>query len=146
MVYKVNSPEKIRKNKGCEIEMGKPLERVGRKATEGLPGEPSTSFGFGKLIFATNDASILAGMNGLYSNFNAGSEFDDILVEDPSTGNVLIWDDFNGGDFSGWSIVDEGTRCAPSNWSAANGTLVQSSNIGSSRVRKNDFSCFDGLT
>ena len=40
MVYMVNSPEKIRKNKGCELDKGKPLERVGRKATGLSPEIP----------------------------------------------------------------------------------------------------------
>ncbi|MHC4719828.1 MAG: hypothetical protein ACYSYT_05055, partial [Planctomycetota bacterium] len=40
-------------------------------------------------------------------------------------------DDFNDGDFAGWSVVDQGGRSAPSAWSAATGALIQSSNIRS---------------
>jgi hypothetical protein len=43
--------------------------------------------------------------------------------------DLLFFDDFNDGDYSGWSIVDEGTNNAPSSWSAASGVMVQSSNI-----------------
>ena len=41
----------------------------------------------------------------------------------------LLQDDFNDGNFVGWTLVDQGTSNAPSNWSAATGTLRQSSNI-----------------
>lgn len=68
----------------------------------------------------------------MYSWYNQGSAFDDVLVEDLATGAVLLWDDFNDGDFRGWTIVDEqGTERGPSVWSAESGALVQSSNIGS---------------
>ena len=60
---------------------------------------------------------------------NEGSYFDDVLVEDLFTGTVLLSEDFNGGDFSEWTIVDEGPFNGPSLWSAATGTLVQSANI-----------------
>jgi hypothetical protein len=42
---------------------------------------------------------------------------------------TLLYDDFNDGDFLGWSIVDFGTNAAPSSWSASLLALVQSSNI-----------------
>ena len=45
---------------------------------------------------------------------------------------VLLDDNFDDGDYSGWTIVDEGDRESPSAWSAASGTMVQSSNIYSS--------------
>jgi fibronectin type 3 domain-containing protein len=42
---------------------------------------------------------------------------------------ILLDDDFDDGAFDGWSIVDHGKRYAPSDWSAASGEMVQSSNI-----------------
>ena len=38
-------------------------------------------------------------------------------------------EDFNDGNYKGWTIRDEGNQYAPSNWSAATGQMVQSSNI-----------------
>ncbi len=85
----------------------------------------------GTLIFSVTDASFDGGTIALYSWYNQGSTFDDVLVEDLATGTVLLWDDFNDGNFTGWTIVDEGTTNGPSAWSAQTGALVQSSNIGS---------------
>ena len=47
----------------------------------------------------------------------------------PSSVSNLLTEDFDDGDFSGWTIVDEGTHQAPSAWSASTGTLMQNSNI-----------------
>ena len=86
----------------------------------------------GSLIFSVTDASFSEGTIALYSFYNKGSVFDDVLVEGLFTGNVLLWDDFNDSNFTGWTIMDdEGTRLGPSKWSASSGALVQSSNIGS---------------
>lgn len=41
----------------------------------------------------------------------------------------VLLDNFNDGNLSGWTIVDEGTISAPSNWSASGGRAVQASNI-----------------
>ncbi len=84
----------------------------------------------GAQIFAVADASFASGTIALYSWGNMGSHFDDVVVEDLATTTVLLADDFNDGDFTGWTIMDEGTS-EPSAWSAATGTLVQSSNIAS---------------
>jgi hypothetical protein len=84
----------------------------------------------GNRVFSVRDTSLSSGTIGLYSWFNQGSIFDDILVTDP-VGTVLLSDDFNVGNFTDWTIVDEdGAREGPSQWSAATGALVQSSNIG----------------
>jgi hypothetical protein len=86
----------------------------------------------GKSVFAVNDSSFNAGSVALYSSYNQGSYFDDVLVEDLTTNSVLLWDDFNDNNLTGWSAFDEaGTTAGPSNWAAINGVLVQSSNIGS---------------
>ncbi len=41
----------------------------------------------------------------------------------------LLSEDFADGDFVGWTIIDQGPFAGPSSWSAATGTIVQSSNI-----------------
>jgi hypothetical protein len=82
----------------------------------------------GDIVFSVVDSSFTEGTVALFSIYNKGSVFDDVLVEDIASGNVLVWDDFNDGNFTGWTIVDDGTNTA-SAWSASNGSLVQSSNI-----------------
>jgi len=42
---------------------------------------------------------------------------------------ILLSEDFDDGNFDGWTIVDQGVQDAPSLWSAATGVMVQSSNI-----------------
>jgi len=87
----------------------------------------------GTTIFTVTDTSFDGGSVALYSWWNAGSVFDDILVEDLTTGAVLLWDNFNDGNLIGWTIIDgKGTTGGPSVWSIKNGALVQSSDIGSS--------------
>jgi len=60
--------------------------------------------------------------------------------EDTTTGSVnvtvinednsyLLFEDFDDGDFAGWTIIDQGNMATPSDWSAATGTMIQSSNI-----------------
>jgi len=86
----------------------------------------------GALIVSVTDSSIPSGSIGLYSSGNEGSQFDDIVVEDLSTGDLLLSNNFNSNDINGWTFLDEGTIGGPSVWSAATGTLVQSSPIISS--------------
>ncbi len=45
------------------------------------------------------------------------------------SGLQLLTEDFNAGTFGGWTVVDEGSTNAPSAWSAATGSLAQTSNI-----------------
>jgi len=45
-----------------------------------------------------------------------------------ANGRILLNEDFPG-NFDGWTIVDQGNRNAPSNWSAASGSMVESSGI-----------------
>ena len=40
----------------------------------------------------------------------------------------LLSEDFNDGNYDGWSLVDQGTHGGPMVWSAATGTMIQSSN------------------
>ncbi len=56
---------------------------------------------------------------------------------DPDS-QFLLSEDFNGGDFAGWVIVNEGRYSGPSKWSAQTGTVVQSSNIYSSPTSASD--------
>ncbi|MHC4545213.1 MAG: right-handed parallel beta-helix repeat-containing protein [Planctomycetota bacterium] len=44
-------------------------------------------------------------------------------------GRLSYGDNFNDGDYTGWQIVDQGNYSTPSDWSAATGEMVQSSNI-----------------
>ncbi|MFH1586318.1 MAG: family 16 glycoside hydrolase [Candidatus Diapherotrites archaeon] len=43
--------------------------------------------------------------------------------------NAVLEEDFSDGDFTDWTVVDEGTIAAPSNWNVVSGELAQSSNI-----------------
>ncbi|UCG46066.1 MAG: hypothetical protein JSU94_11245, partial [Phycisphaerales bacterium] len=80
-----------------------------------------------EVVFLSSDYSFESGSVGLYSWGNAGAHFDDVVVQ--GLESYPASDDFGDGDYSGWTIVDEGGSYAPSSWSAATGTLVQSSNI-----------------
>jgi hypothetical protein len=84
----------------------------------------------GQPVFSVNDSALNAGSVALYSRLNVGSSFDNIIVEDLKTAGILLWDDFNDGDFYGWTIFDETTSYGPSDWSVKDGVLVQNSNIG----------------
>lgn len=83
----------------------------------------------GSLIFSITDTSFSSGTIALYCWANQDSVFDDVVVENLSTAAVLFSEDFNDGQYTNWSIVDEGNIQAPSAWSAETGALVQSSNI-----------------
>ena len=64
----------------------------------------------------------------------------------------LLSDNFDDGDYTGWTVFDEGTRQAPSAWSAASGVMTQSSNIyasptsSSSLPKLGTYAQFDGGT
>ncbi|MGH7854059.1 MAG: family 16 glycoside hydrolase [Candidatus Binatia bacterium] len=91
----------------------------------------------GKAVFSLTDQSFPVGAVALYSSYNQGSYFDDVLVEDLITETVLLWDDFNDGNVAGWKAFDEsGTNSGPSKWSVTNGAVVQSTNIGSDATGK----------
>ena len=83
----------------------------------------------GSLIFSVTDDSFSSGTIALYSWANRASVFDDVEVENLSTDAVVLSEDFSDGQYTNWSIVDEGNIQAPSAWSAETGALVQSSNI-----------------
>ena len=69
---------------------------------------------------------VFDGKDTIWSNVNV--TVTDAYVSGPTT---LLFDDFDDGDFDGFSIIDEGTMFAPSSWLAASGSMVQSSNINS---------------
>ena len=46
-----------------------------------------------------------------------------------SMGTILLADDFDDRNYTGWSVVDDGATDGPSSWSADDGAMVQSSNI-----------------
>jgi hypothetical protein len=80
-------------------------------------------------VLSAVDPTFSGGAIALYSWANQGSLFDNVFVENLPTGAFLLQDDFDDGDFTGWTVVDEGTVQGPSDWSVENGTLRQSSNI-----------------
>jgi hypothetical protein len=86
----------------------------------------------GQQVFSVTDSAQPKGTIALYSRWNIGAMFDNILVEDLQNSAILLWDNFNAGDFIGWTIIDDaGTSGGPSHWSVTSGTLMQSVNIGS---------------
>lgn len=58
-----------------------------------------------------------------------GTDTQNFSIDVSAAPSFLLSDNFDDGNFDGWSIVDEGTSNAPSAWSAATGTMIQSSNI-----------------
>jgi hypothetical protein len=87
----------------------------------------------GRPVFSVIDGTISEGTIALYSYANQGSAFDDIVVDDPNTGSVLLSANFNDGMHRGWTMIDDGNAAGPSVWSAATGALVQSSDISSTQ-------------
>ncbi|HEV8343697.1 MAG TPA: fibronectin type III domain-containing protein [Candidatus Binatia bacterium] len=85
----------------------------------------------GAPVFSVRDSSFNGGTIALYSGYNQGSLFDDVVVQDLATGAMLLSENFNDGDFTGWTIIDEGTEEGLSIWSAKSGALVQNRDIGS---------------
>ncbi|HEX4955195.1 MAG TPA: hypothetical protein VF017_17535 [Thermoanaerobaculia bacterium] len=82
-------------------------------------------------VFSATDGSLASGTIALATNANAGSYFDHVVVERPpaTAPAVLATDDFQDGNYTGWTKVDIGTTSAPSTWSATAKYLAQTSNI-----------------
>ena len=55
-----------------------------------------------------------------------------VHVDDADAPQLVLAEDFEDGDLSGWTAVDEGTNNGPSDWVAEGGDLLQNSNISSS--------------
>jgi hypothetical protein len=83
----------------------------------------------GTRLMAAVDADLSAGGIGLYTWWTAEGAFADVIVRDIETQAVLAQDDFTDGDLRRWVIVEEGTLMGPSDWSVADGALVQRSEI-----------------
>jgi hypothetical protein len=65
----------------------------------------------GTTIFSLEDPVFDSGTIALYH----GGVFEDVLVEDLSSGAVLLWDNFNDGNLIGWTLIDgKGTTGGPS--------------------------------
>jgi len=79
----------------------------------------------GTQILTAMDATFSAGTIALYSSSNHESSFDNIFVEDLTTGAVLLTQDFNAGSATGWTIVDNSSAAV---WLAQNGAFVQIGN------------------
>jgi len=91
----------------------------------------------GQQVFSVTDSAQPKGTIALYSRWNVGAVFDNILVEDLQNNAILLWDNFNDGDFVGWTIIDDaGTTGGPSDWAVTSGALVQSTNVGSDSTGK----------
>ncbi|MBL7143444.1 MAG: DUF1080 domain-containing protein, partial [Phycisphaerae bacterium] len=58
-----------------------------------------------------------------------------ITVTDAGAGpQILLSEDFNDGNYNGWTLVDQGNLAGPMAWSAATGVMVQSSNVHTTTV------------
>jgi hypothetical protein len=90
----------------------------------------------GQNIFSVTDSTFSGGTIALYSRWNKGSVFDNVLVQDIRNGTILLSEDFSDGDSIGWTIIDDGTEAGPSQWSVQDGMLAQNSNIGSNDIGK----------
>jgi hypothetical protein len=89
------------------------------------------------LWLTATDKTFSSGSVGLYSWGNKGAYFDDIVIELPEANLPENYtDNFNDGNFAGWSVVDEGTEMAPSNWSALMGIMTQTTHIYSEPTTK----------
>ncbi len=86
----------------------------------------------GSRLFSVSDSAHAAGKIGLYSWGNNGLRFEKVEVRQlPLEAWALFHDRFGLGDISAWTVVDEGTTSAPSNWAVIDGELRQTSNIHS---------------
>lgn len=83
----------------------------------------------GTPVFSVDDNSLSEGTIALYSNYNSGNSFDDVVVEDLGAGGTLLSHNFNDGSHRGWTFIDDSP--GQSRWSAASGALVQSGNAAS---------------
>jgi hypothetical protein len=81
----------------------------------------------GSEVLSADDSTFSSGTIALYCWANRGSCFDDVLVE----GSILLSEDFNDGDYDGWTLVEQGVNQGPMDWSATTDEMVQSSNVHS---------------
>lgn len=82
------------------------------------------------LLLDVTDASHQEGKIGVYFWREPGASVEHLEVSDPPAACYeLFRDRFDQGDFSAWSILDQGTIAGGSNWEIRDGVLHQSSNI-----------------
>ncbi|GAF69792.1 unnamed protein product, partial [marine sediment metagenome] len=97
-----------------------------------LPSEPNFFFNGGNWTFSWTPTYDDAGSYEVTFEAPHGDYIDSetitITVNDVNP-NLLLSDNFNDGDYTGWSVVDEADNDGPSSWSATTGTMIQSSNI-----------------
>ena len=74
-------------------------------------------------IFSVADADFPHGTIALYALGRGANVFDNVLVEDLATDEVLLWDDFNDGVLTGWTFLDDATGEASSAWSVEAGMV-----------------------
>jgi hypothetical protein len=88
----------------------------------------------GALVFNALDKALSFGAIALWCHGNPGASFDNVYVQARtsapfSNASLPFGDSFGDGKFNGWSICDDGTANAPSQWRVVNGQVVQSSAI-----------------
>lgn len=87
----------------------------------------------GETVFDVTDADHARGAIGLYTWANYMTAFDDLIVRagDATLTEVapVDTDQFSAGGLAAWTVLDEGTVSAPSNWTVVGGVLQQTSNI-----------------
>jgi hypothetical protein len=96
-------------------------------------GDRLRVFRNGELLFDVQDSAHASGRIGLYSWADQWVAFDDVSVRqgDATTASRArsFADDFASGSLAAFTIVDQGSASAPSNWNVQNGVLRQDSNI-----------------
>jgi hypothetical protein len=78
-------------------------------------------------LFGTvSDSDLTGGTVAMYCWGSQSCFYEDVQVQPAGS---LLTDDFNDGNITGWTVVDEGTISAPSAWSVVRGEVQQTSNI-----------------
>ncbi len=108
-------------------------------ASTSAAGVASYDWLVGGSVVATGETAALDLAAGAHEVTLRVTDLDGAVAEDTRTveiapeSGVLAADDFEDGDFNGWTIVDEGTDGAPSDWAVESGAFVQKSDISSSQ-------------
>ena len=75
---------------------------------------------------------VQASATDLSGNTGTDATTDELTIETTPGPQPLLSEDFNDGDYNGWTLVEQGTIQGPMAWSAVTGVMVQSSNVYSS--------------
>jgi hypothetical protein len=82
-------------------------------------------------LFDVSDPDHAQGRVGLYTWADDDVRFDSLRIDRPTLETrALFQDRFAAGDVSDWSVLDQGTVSAPSQWALVAGEFRQGSNIG----------------